>query len=533
MDNIVDRQGFETRRPVGGVGFADRTEIMEQLGKLVEAHGQGQPSWVVLLGPRKVGKTSILKELRRRAPPGAGPTMLLDLFRVDARVQDIFTALLVQLLAAACEHLGQEDLAGQVRARPTALAGELAHRLSRTLPAAWAGRALELLTALRAGRVEASVVEETLGLPEQLAGEMGPVWVIIDELQELDALNRQYPFSKRHTVFRLMRAVWQEHEHVSYWATGSAVSLLGALFTDRRSPLHGHFRIVPVRPFAPTDAADLLVTRTRPDLRDPQERRAADLAVDALGGSPFYIQVLGEELDLRGLRLTSAAVKSVLQEILLSPSGRLALHLQGVLEADAGSGQQRAVLRALARGPASLAELTRASPSLTRAATHAMLRRLEATDLVLRNHETHRFRVADPALAAHLRSGGLTAEPPPSVLGEIGEREAAHHLMEQGLRPVYQSYRSLGPADLLLLEPGRRLAIQVKRAKLPLYFSETEHRRLQTWSDEQGLRPVLCQVDPDAPGTIRYWAWEQALPAGKRFKFTAEQSVSTALELLG
>lgn len=505
---------------------------MEQLDALMAGHLQGRPSWVALLGPRKIGKTSILRELRRRTQSQGAIVVVVDLFQIDARVQDVFAAFLGRLLAGACEGAGHKDLAGRIQTRLPSISGELAHEVSTALPFTGTGRALELIDAMRSTHVSNEQIREVLALPEMFAQELGPIWVILDEVQELEALNRQKPFNKRHTIFRLMRSVWQEHEKVSYWATGSQVSMLATVFTDRRAPFHGHFQIVPVGPFESDDAVELLLNKTDDSRKAADAREAAELATETLGGHPFYLQVLGEEIELRRVELSVKSVKSVLQETLLAPMGRLALHLQGIIEADAGSGQQLAVLRALARRPSTLAELVSANPSLTRDSTSVLLRRLEQADLVVRDAKAPRFEVADRALAAYLRVGGVASEPAPSVLGDAGERAAVRHLMDQGIRPVYQSYRSLGPADLVVLEPDRRLAFQVKRSPLPLYIKETEYQRLLKWASDQSLLPVLCQVEPESPDVVRYWRWAAGRKTGKRRRFDEGAAVTSVLELL-
>lgn len=533
MDKNVDSASFETRRPVWGEEFVDRAELVAQLSALVEAHDAGRPSWVALLGPRKIGKTSILRELQsRRRAGGAGDAAWVDLFRVDARVQDVFAAYVAAVLEASCMAVRREDLAARVRGSPRELGAELAHDLSRALPDAGARSALSVLERLRRPSVSSGDVEEALELPERLAADVGPLWVIIDEIQELAGLDRQRPFDKQHSVFRLMRSVWQTHERVSYWATGSNVSMLSSAFHSRQAPFHGHFRTVLVGPFEEHVAARLLLSRMPRDLLADDAEEAAGVAASTLGGHPFYVQVLGEELELRRTALSVRGVKAVLQEILLSPAGRLALHLQGIIEADAGSSQQVAVLRALSRRPSGLSELVTGNPSLPREATHAILRRLEKADLVSRDTATGVFRVSDPALASYLRIGGLLADAPPSVLGDEGERRAAKDLMSQGLRPVFQSYRSLGPADLVVLEPRRRLAIQVKRTPCPVYVTSAEHKRLERWADEGSLFPVMCQVEPDSPGTVRYWRWSDGARAGRRVRFDADVSSPTVLALL-
>ncbi len=530
MDKLVHAP-FETRTPVSGAGFHDRARLLEQLTGLAQAHLDGQPSWVVLLGPRKIGKTSLLAEARRRATGSGDLVVHVDLLRTDARVQDVFAALVTHLLAAACASVGRRDLEHRLLLPPQPPSAGLVHDVSGAIGGAHVGAAFETLELLRRRSVSHAAVEAALDLPGRFAAEHGPTWVVFDEFQEIEALNRQRPFSKRHTVYRLMRSVWQTHERVSYWATGSQVSMLTSLFTDRRAPFHGHFRLVPVGPFDAADGADLLLERLCRGSRPSEAERAAAFAAEALGGHPFYLQVLGEEMLLRRVPLTTAAVKSVLQELLLEPAGRLALHLRGVIEADVGGGQKLAVLRCLARRPATLAELVAANRSLSKDSAHGQLTRLSAADLVTRDRDTGRFRVADPALAALLRVEGYGAEPAPSVLGDEGERAAARDLSAQGIRPVYQSYRSLGPADLLSLGPGPRFAIQVKRTPLPVYVTEAQFQRLRRWAESESMTPLLCQVEPGDLTTVRYWRWRDGRRAGRRRRFDEEGSTRAVWSL--
>lgn len=103
--------------------------------------------------------------------------------------------------------------------------------------------------------------------------------------------------------------------------------------------------------------------------------------------------------------------------------------------------------------------------------------------------------------------------------------------MAEGFRPVYASYRSLGPADLVSLEPKRRLAIQVKRTAAPIYVAESEWQRMAKWAEEQTMQPLLCRVDPD-DGVLHWWEWQRAVRAGRRRRFDDRVSAPTAVELL-
>src|SRR4051812_30023222 len=57
---------FQTSHPVTGVGFHDRTGEMERLAAFVAELRAGVNRWLAIIGPRKVGKTSMILELSRR-----------------------------------------------------------------------------------------------------------------------------------------------------------------------------------------------------------------------------------------------------------------------------------------------------------------------------------------------------------------------------------------------------------------------------------------------------------------------------------
>ena len=57
---------FQTSHPVTGIGFHDRTAEMERLAAFVAELRAGTNRWLAVIGPRKVGKTSLILELSRR-----------------------------------------------------------------------------------------------------------------------------------------------------------------------------------------------------------------------------------------------------------------------------------------------------------------------------------------------------------------------------------------------------------------------------------------------------------------------------------
>src|SRR5262249_31554343 len=59
---------FQTSHPVVGVDFHNRRTELERLTELVGELRAGTSRWLAIIGPRKVGKTSLILEVSRRIP---------------------------------------------------------------------------------------------------------------------------------------------------------------------------------------------------------------------------------------------------------------------------------------------------------------------------------------------------------------------------------------------------------------------------------------------------------------------------------
>jgi hypothetical protein len=59
---------FRASAPVTATGFFDRTRELAVVQAVIDALAADAPRWLAILGPRRVGKTSLLLEAARRAP---------------------------------------------------------------------------------------------------------------------------------------------------------------------------------------------------------------------------------------------------------------------------------------------------------------------------------------------------------------------------------------------------------------------------------------------------------------------------------
>jgi len=57
---------FRTNIPVSSARFHDRAKALERLKRLSLDVKRGEPRWLAIIGPRKIGKTSLLAEAAQR-----------------------------------------------------------------------------------------------------------------------------------------------------------------------------------------------------------------------------------------------------------------------------------------------------------------------------------------------------------------------------------------------------------------------------------------------------------------------------------
>jgi hypothetical protein len=268
--------------------------------------------------------------------------------------------------------------------------------------------------------------------------------------------------------------------------------MLRDMVTREHSPFFQHFSLLDIGPFSSANAERLLVEGAPKDR--PIRKRLARQAVGAIGGHPFYLQLLGEVLTAGEPPYDETVLKGALQELLFSRTGRLALYFQNEFERLVGrSSYLAAVLEALGSGPKRITDLAKEIGATT-GSTVRYIERLE--DAVCRR-EDGGYELDDPTFGLWLRwrrPGGTVV--PMRVVGDEAELAVAQHLARMGFDLVYQSRGSRGAFDLLATRGSVQLGVRVKRSALPLRFTKAEWNRMQGDAKRFGWRWVVAAVNP-------------------------------------
>src|SRR5688572_7057035 len=115
---------FQASTPVTGDGFFNRRAELDLLTRSMGKLSSGAPQWVAILGPRKIGKTSLVLEAARRTESSSLRIITLDVEEHSPASLEVFRHLGLRTLDAAFGvELGEslERLARNARAYRAAL----------------------------------------------------------------------------------------------------------------------------------------------------------------------------------------------------------------------------------------------------------------------------------------------------------------------------------------------------------------------------------------------------------------------------
>ncbi|MEM1096733.1 MAG: AAA family ATPase [Bacteroidota bacterium] len=208
---------FEYGRELPSAELVDRHDEVQQVIDIIQNGGR-----LFLIGPRRFGKTSILRAAAERARD-AGAVVL----RYNAEAYPTLTTLAERIVADAAQHLSGplQKVGRKVRDTFGALRPQLSYDpLTDSFSAT--------LTAAAQERSQPALLAETLdGLNQLAASSPHPVALIIDEFQRVVE-------DGGHVAEGQIRAAVQAHDHVGYVFAGSKTRMLTEMTGDERRPFY-------------------------------------------------------------------------------------------------------------------------------------------------------------------------------------------------------------------------------------------------------------------------------------------------------
>lgn len=201
---------------VAGENFTDRVKETRRL-KMDFENGQN----VILLSPRRMGKTSLVQKVMREVDSEKVKVIYLDIYDCKSDI-DFYRKFASEVLRATA---GKADI----------LLENARQFLSSLVPQISFSPSPDSTMSLSFGlsMKNCERPEEVLNLPERIAEKAGVhIVVCIDEFQQIGEMQDSVNLQKR------MRSVWQLQQHVSYCLFGSKKHMLHRLFKDKRMPFY-------------------------------------------------------------------------------------------------------------------------------------------------------------------------------------------------------------------------------------------------------------------------------------------------------
>lgn len=374
--------------------FTNRQMELAELAHYRETLLRGQPEHVALFGPRRIGKTLLLKEFIRQTfeqRTSVAP-IFMDFTFLCSSPEQFATGYVGHI----CYWLVMQ---GRETPEPYMTLSELPHQLllagERGLYEA-IQPIMRLLERMQVDRQ--ALLRSCFRFPQTVYEQRGiPLMLVLDGFQEIRTLEN---FVDARNTLALFRATLQSQEGILYVLAGSAVTVLTQILSDPAAPLFTQFAKLPLLPFS-REETTRLVTKLLPEVTDPQ---VAYTIHHLTNGHPFYINALCRRTTTRvealGMPLSPEAVKEAFIVETLSTSGRIydfCRYLYDLsLHQATGYGSLKAILQILAVEEKLTATEVSRRLRVTPATASDYLRWLRDVNLVSLHEGRYSFR--DPVL---------------------------------------------------------------------------------------------------------------------------------------
>lgn len=278
---------------VEGENFTDRVSETRRLKQDFE-NGQN----VVLISPRRMGKTSLVRRVISQVDTNKVVVVYLDIY--DCRTEyDFYNKLVSATLNQTASKV--EQVLRNVKDFLTRLAPRVSFGFDP---------ANEMSVSLGITPKEYSP-EELLQLPERLATRIGKhIVVCIDEFQQIGAFDNSLEVQKR------VRGVWQLQQNVSYCLFGSKKHMLTDLFQNKRMPFYQFGDIRHLQPIPTSDWIPFIRHKFEENSQTITDKQITRIC-DTVENQSSYVQQLAWNVMLdSGTKVSDATIDEAVNDLI-------------------------------------------------------------------------------------------------------------------------------------------------------------------------------------------------------------------------
>lgn len=378
-----------------------RAEIRRLVGDLSD---KGSRIGVLLTGARRVGKTSLLLEAKRRLDAKGIVTVYVSVWRAPIDRLDVFTEyLLRETLESFRGRMGLRTRAATLLAMR---GGALADFLKSAKVSADVGESITYaLSFARGDAPDASkAVSDAFMLPDRLAAQCGRrCALIIDEFPSLAGLKTDGKAVVGGSIMRAIRTFNEEYEQTVLAISGSVPRATRDAASSHSAPLYRQLSSMQIEPFG-GDGVREFVSEYLPGAKAGSD--GIDRLLDASGGLPYNLQVIGREIGRIGTKTLDVGLVERAVAGVIAREGRV--HFDAYLAAMQPAEVRVARRMALHNGggacrPRDLAvTMPGDGGGLAMNKATALLSGMLAKGIVAREGGRGRYRLVDPMFGAWL-----------------------------------------------------------------------------------------------------------------------------------
>lgn len=386
--------------PATGSGFIGRKELVSEL--VTELSSKNKVGFS-LSGIRRIGKTSVLREVERQLVAKHGiPVVYLSTWKVSPATVDQFVRVLNHSTISAFE----DSLPAKFKFEELLSAGAAAFtRLIQNLKlSAGVGKDLEISVSYVRGERDdvGDALEKSFRLVEDMARMTKKHCVLmLDEFPSLTDLTYGSRNQKiGESIIKLVRTLYEEFEYTKLVISGSYRGTLDNIVLKQRAPFYRQLLLREVKPFDEAEYAQFL-RHYLPDLKFDDDATEREL-YKVTGGVPYSLQLLARELSFKKVDdLDAKKLKEVTMDLLRNEGDLLFKEY-----VDALSPSDVKVLRTLARDPTARPNKVASEEFMDARTVASSLIRLQKKGIVRKEGRAN-YRFTDSLFAEWLKVSDL------------------------------------------------------------------------------------------------------------------------------
>ena len=286
---------IQVGRPVGGMQFIGREKEIQEIMTYLK---MGQS--IVIIAPRRFGKTSLVMEVLRRMRKEKHYTGFIDVFeQIDL-------------------NQFSKSIIGEVLDN---------HGLKKSYQSAKGS----IMTMLKNVKLKAAIddFEILIGIEDSTVNEMDQIGHAIDFIDDfgrkanktitfaMDEYGDILKFDKAKAIIKMMRAKIQQQDNATYLFSGSYESVMDSLFVDSKSPFYRLARKIDLKYLEFSDVKKYMIKMLKNYRIDYDVKLIEDI-IDFLKAHPYYSQLALQQMFLYHTTKAKAPTFKELLELIVN-----------------------------------------------------------------------------------------------------------------------------------------------------------------------------------------------------------------------